>query len=93
MDKITKLASLAVFAIIFVTFIFVMYDNNLTGKYTYSGGFKQYAPSEACAAKGCIWDLEVQRGMAIASPHHTPMAGCVCPDGRFMFVPLLERVK
>lgn len=91
MDQNIKIGVLAVICIILVTFVVMMFDAVVTGDYVYSTAYKQYSPSEACASVGCVWDLEVQRGMAINSPHHTPMVGCVCGK-TFVYVPLLERL-
>ena len=92
MNQSIKIAALAGITIVFITFVVLIFDASITGRYTYSGGFKQYSPSEACRMNGCVWDLEVQRGLAIASPFHTPMVGCVCKDNQFIYVPLIERV-
>ena len=87
--NIIKIGVLASFAVVFVTFIVLMHNISLTGNFTYSAGYKQYSPDELCAVKGCVWDLEVQRGMAIASPHNTPMVGCICSGDKIQYFPLL----
>lgn len=86
-----KIGVLASCAIILTTFVVVISEPSFTGGYTYVSAYKQYTPQETCTVRGCIWDLEVQRGIAQASPFVTPLAGCIC-DGERVYLPTIERI-
>jgi len=89
--NLLKIGVLAACAIVLTTFMVVVNEPSVTGTYTYSAGYKQFTPHETCTQRGCIWDLEVQRGIATASPFVTPLAGCIC-DGKRVYLPTIERV-
>lgn len=92
MEANIRIAALAGACIVFVTFVVLLFDATVTGDFTYSTAYLQYTPQEACSRMGCVWDLEVQRGAAINSPHHAPMAGCICGEDEFVYVPIKQRI-